>query len=106
VSIIEALSSGLPIVSTGVGGIGELVVENLTGSIVPNDDPHAMADAACALLDHPARALAMAREGRERAQRFTWASVREQWADVYRLREASAVRDRVTLPTSVPGAGA
>lgn len=105
VSILEALASGLPVVSTGVGGIGELIADTRTGSIVPIDDPQAMADAACALLDRPAWALAMAQQGREQVRRFTWAMVRESWADVYGLRGAAATRERVAMPSS-PASGA
>jgi glycosyltransferase involved in cell wall biosynthesis len=105
VSILEALASGLPVVSTGVGGIGELIADDRTGSIVPIDDSQAMADAACALLARPAWALSMAQQGREQAQRFTWAAVREQWADVYGLRGAAAIHERMAMPTS-PASGA
>lgn len=44
-TILEAMSSGLPVVATDVGGNPELVVENQTGFLVPPDDPVAMADA-------------------------------------------------------------
>jgi L-malate glycosyltransferase len=42
--IVEALASGLPVVSTTVGGIPELVNEQ-SGLLVPPDDPAALADA-------------------------------------------------------------
>jgi glycosyltransferase involved in cell wall biosynthesis len=105
VSILEALASGLPVVSTGVGGIGELIADDRTGSIVPIDDSQAMAEAASALLERPAWALSMTQQGREQAQRFTWAAVREQWAEVYGLRGAAAIHERMAMPTS-PASGA
>lgn len=42
--VVEALGSGLPVVSTTVGGIPELVDER-NGRLVPPDDPAALADA-------------------------------------------------------------
>ncbi len=42
-SIIEAMSAGLPVVGTQVGGIPELIVEGETGFLVPPADPPALA---------------------------------------------------------------
>ncbi|MDP2263630.1 MAG: TIGR03088 family PEP-CTERM/XrtA system glycosyltransferase [Hydrogenophaga sp.] len=41
----EAMSVGLPVVATAVGGTPELVADNATGSLVPRGDAPAMADA-------------------------------------------------------------
>lgn len=42
ITIIEAMASGLPIVTTDVGGIGEYIIDNITGIIV-NIDPQSIA---------------------------------------------------------------
>jgi glycosyltransferase involved in cell wall biosynthesis len=41
----EAMSVGLPVVATAVGGTPELVADQLTGSLVPKGDAPAMAEA-------------------------------------------------------------
>jgi glycosyltransferase involved in cell wall biosynthesis len=65
---IEALAAGLPMVATRVGGVPEVVVDGVTGVLVPPHDPAAFADALLALaLDAPRR-TAFARAGRARAQ--------------------------------------
>ena len=52
-TILEAMSSGLPIVATDVGGNSELVKDGNTGLLVPPKNPSAMADAmAKYLMDH------------------------------------------------------
>ena len=43
--VLEAMASGLPVVSTNVGGVSELVVENETGFLVPPKNPQLLAEA-------------------------------------------------------------
>jgi glycosyltransferase involved in cell wall biosynthesis len=43
--LVEAMASGLPVVSTAVSGIPEAVLDGVNGLLVPPDDPHALADA-------------------------------------------------------------
>jgi colanic acid/amylovoran biosynthesis glycosyltransferase len=50
--IIEAMASGLPVVATGLGGIGEIVTHKTNGLIVPQKDPDALADAIAFLAEH------------------------------------------------------
>lgn len=82
-SILEAFAAGLPVVSTATGDIAAMVRDGETGLSVPRDDPGAMADAVCALLADPERALRLARRAHEEVERHTWARVSEEWADVY-----------------------
>lgn len=66
-TVLEAMSTGIPVVATDVGAISEVVLDHVTGRLVPALDDRAMADAAHKLLnDHRARGL-MARGGRRRA---------------------------------------
>ncbi|GAA1831189.1 glycosyltransferase family 4 protein [Microlunatus capsulatus] len=57
----EALLAGLPLVSTRVGGIEELV--GTAAVLVPSDDADAAADAVRSLVDDPARRSALAAAG-------------------------------------------
>jgi len=50
--IIEAMASGLPVVATGLGGIGEIVIHQTNGLIVPEGDADALADAIAFLAEH------------------------------------------------------
>jgi glycosyltransferase involved in cell wall biosynthesis len=49
-ALMQAMASGLPVVTTPVGAIGELVAEGETGLIVPPEDPQALAAALSRLL--------------------------------------------------------
>jgi glycosyltransferase involved in cell wall biosynthesis len=50
---MEAMAVGLPVVATSVGGTRELVVDGVTGALVPARDPKALAAALLAELEQP-----------------------------------------------------
>ena len=64
---MEAMAAGLPVVSTAVGGVPELVREGETGLLVPPNDAGALARALQALMDNPARRRAMGAAARQYA---------------------------------------
>jgi glycosyltransferase involved in cell wall biosynthesis len=66
-SIIEAMSTGLPVIATDIRGCREAVKHGETGLIVPPKNGKALADAVERLLANPEEAAAMGRAGRERA---------------------------------------
>ncbi len=71
-ALLEAMRTGLPCVATAVGGNPEVVVEGVTGFLVPPDDPSAFAERLLDLLGDPALRSAMARRARARLlDRFT-----------------------------------
>jgi sugar transferase (PEP-CTERM/EpsH1 system associated) len=59
-TVLEAMATALPIVATHVGGNGELIEQDVTGRLVPAQDPDAMARA---LLDDFQAPEAAARRG-------------------------------------------
>jgi len=83
VSVLEALASGLSVVTTGPGDIAAMVRDGDTGLLVPPGDPAAMAKAVTNLLDNPDHARLMARRAKQEIDRYTWAAVRKEWAAVY-----------------------
>lgn len=67
--ILEAMASGLPVVSTDCGGPGTAVIEGETGFLTPVGDADALAQAMHTVLTNPTLAEQMGRAGRERAER-------------------------------------
>jgi glycosyltransferase involved in cell wall biosynthesis len=68
--LIEAMASGLAVVATDTGAIPELVLDGVTGVLIPPRDPNALAGAVLSLLDDPTRLRAFAAAGRSRAERL------------------------------------
>ena len=68
VAVLEAMTAGLPVVGTRVGGIPELVVDGETGILVPPSDPQALATALDSLANEQRRAE-LGQRGRERVTR-------------------------------------
>lgn len=66
VSVIEAQAAGLPVVSTDVGGVRDVVVDGSSGFVVPRGDLAALADRLARLTDPEVRER-MGAAGRHRA---------------------------------------
>jgi starch synthase len=88
---LEAMACEAPVVASAVGGIPEVVVDGVTGLLVPYDpdDPRALetglAAAINSLVADPDRAEAMGRAGRQRAiDDFDWDAIARRTVDVYR----------------------
>jgi glycosyltransferase involved in cell wall biosynthesis len=67
-TLLEAMARGLPIVATRVGGTPEVVLDGVTGFLVPAADPAALADRIERLLANPQSAQMMGRAGRRRVE--------------------------------------
>ena len=66
--IMEAMATGLPVVSTDISGIPEMVIENETGFLVRPGDVLAMANAIEMVINDPSLAQRLGQFGCERAQ--------------------------------------
>ncbi len=75
VVFVEAMQFGLPVVSTDVGDIGSIVVENETGHVVPAGDATALSEALVQTLENPENALRLGAAAKHRAVQFTWDAV-------------------------------
>jgi glycosyltransferase involved in cell wall biosynthesis len=67
-SIIEAMSLGIPVVASDVGGIPSLVAHEETGLLVPAGDPGALAAAIDRLIQSPDLCSRLGAAGRRRAE--------------------------------------
>ncbi len=68
--IMEAMATGLPVVSTRIGGIPEMVVENETGLLVQPEDVVALAGAVEKVTNNRSLGQRLGQAGYERAQKL------------------------------------
>lgn len=84
ISILEAYASGVPVVTTDVGGIPYIAEHEKTALLVPARNPEAMAAAVLRLLDDHSTAETVIANGLRAAENYAWPVVRESWTELYR----------------------
>lgn len=84
ISILEALASGVPVVSTDAGGIPDLVEHGRTALLVHVGDAQAMAQAVLRLVADPALQARLREQGLQEVAHYAWPQVRDQWQKAYR----------------------
>ena len=67
--LVEAMAMGIPVVSTAISGIPELVENGVSGLLVPEKNPLALAEAIKTLLLHPEMARHLGAAGRAKVER-------------------------------------
>jgi glycosyltransferase involved in cell wall biosynthesis len=65
-ALMESMACGVPVVTTAVGGVTELVEDRVHGRLVPHGDPTAMADAIMWMIEHPHERRLMGERGMRR----------------------------------------
>lgn len=107
-ALVEAAAASLPIVATRVGGNADIVIDGVSGLLVPAKDPRSMADALLRLVDdHPLREK-MGSVGREWAlQNGTIDAMGQAYLGVYRCPSPAATANPGAQDSATtPGQGA
>jgi glycosyltransferase involved in cell wall biosynthesis len=83
--LLEASSACLPVVATDVGGNAEVVVDRVTGFLVPSDDEEALAAAMVRIANLSAEERhEMAKRARQLVQKwYSLSAVVDTWLDLY-----------------------
>jgi len=85
VAALEAMACGLPVIASGVGGLGETVVDGRTGIITGAARPDEIASAIARLAGSPELVTAMGAAGRARAaDNYSMAAMAERTLALYR----------------------
>jgi glycosyltransferase involved in cell wall biosynthesis len=89
-SVLEAMASGLPVVSTDVGGLPHLIEHRRTGLLGPPSDAETMTRSVCELLERPDLVQALTDAARDMVRSFSWQSSRHKWHEVFHSLAPSA----------------
>jgi glycosyltransferase involved in cell wall biosynthesis len=92
--IAEAMAAGLPVISTSIAGIPEMVEHNVTGELVPLNDPRALATAIERIITDLSRARQLGARGLEVA--------RAKFSIVTSVQSLLGIFDKLPRPDSAP----
>jgi len=85
VVLIEAMELGLPVVASNVGGIPDVVLDGISGLLVPEKDPQALAKAFKRLAAEPALVQQLLEGAQKRiAECFSWDGIIQRQIEVYK----------------------
>jgi glycosyltransferase involved in cell wall biosynthesis len=84
-ALVEAMSFGLPVVVTSVGGVPEVVTDGVEALLVPPSDAGALANALRTLIDDAEQRRRLGDAGRSRAQRdYAIGTMADRYERLYR----------------------
>lgn len=82
--VLEAMASGLPVISTEVDGVSELIQQGEQGTLVAQRSPAEIQQALQALATQPASFRKMAGNAQDTVKKeFTWDSIAHKYEQVY-----------------------
>ena len=87
--LLEAMALGVPVVATNVGGIPEILEDNVSGILVEKNNPEQLAGAIVKVLEDEEIRKTIIENGREKAKRFTW---EKMCGEIDRLYEGIGAR--------------
>lgn len=98
-TVLEALASGRAVVATQVGGLPEVVVDHVTGLLVPPACPQRLAEAVSLLLDDPAKRARLGAMGAREVTRYDAGRLARQMLDLYKeVADGGTAREAATNP--------
>jgi len=82
-SLLEAMASGVPIITTDVGGIPYMVENNKTALFTEVNNPELMAAQIKRLLNDYPLYMELVENGLQEVQQYTWTNVKKLWLGLY-----------------------
>ncbi|NPA74770.1 MAG: glycogen synthase [Euryarchaeota archaeon] len=81
---LEALACGTPVVGSSVGGIKDIIRDGVDGYLVPPGEPEKLAEKINAVIRDESLREEMSRNGRKRAEEFSWENIAKKTYLLYR----------------------
>ncbi len=86
---LESMACGTPVIASKVGGLSFTVQNGITGFLVPERQPEALAEKIDLVLKNDVLRGKLGRQANQWAQRYSWATVANQVTNLYRQVTAS-----------------
>lgn len=81
VSVIESMALGLPVISTNVGGLNDLLRHKVDAVLVNDNDAFKMSEAIFELVEKPQLVTQMTQNAKQKAQGFDWNFIKNEWKE-------------------------
>ena len=81
--VLEAMAAGLPIVSTNIGGLSEIIHNEENGYLVEPKNPEQLANKILKILKNPEIDHIMSLNNMEKVKEYSWESVTESLENIY-----------------------
>jgi len=81
--LLEAMAMGKPVVASDIEGYKDVLTHDKEGFLVPSKDEESLASSILSLLGNEELCSEMGREGRNKAQRYSWTKVAHMVMDYY-----------------------
>lgn len=82
-SVLEAMASGVAIITTKVGGIPYILEHDRTALFAEVDNPESMAGQINRLLNEPELYQTLIENGLQEVNQYAWPQVKNRWLDLY-----------------------
>ena len=81
--LVEAMASGLPVVAFNIGGIPEVVDDNVTGYLVDYGDIDTFSEKIIKLVQNQEKIQEFSTKAIKRCELFSWNNLKEEWYNIY-----------------------
>ena len=83
VSLLEAMNTGLLVISSRVGGVPYMIEDGKTGLLFDSDNADQLAERILWAVAHPAECLAIIHRARQEVDRYQWTNVKDKLYTAY-----------------------
>jgi alpha-maltose-1-phosphate synthase len=80
--LLEALASGMPIITTEATAGPDLIKDEEAGLLIPSGSVEALCESITYFIDHPKQLDEMSKSARRCAEKFTWESYGDRWQEI------------------------